>query len=81
MSKQDLLEEKERLPDFERYCNEIIDFIEDENQELDLSSDMTIIGATVLRVIADSINRRHENVVDLIDFAYTKGIDRIRKHL
>lgn len=81
MSKQDLLEEKERLPDFERYCNEIIDFIEDENQELDLSSDMTIIGAAVLRVIADSINRRHENVVDLIDFAYTKGIDRIRKHL
>jgi hypothetical protein len=76
---QQYLDESARLRDHDDYCQHLINLIDDEAQELDMSSDRAIITKAVITLLSDVLNRRIQAVDHLIEADANKTMDRFRR--
>ena len=79
MSEQRLLDELNRLEEYEQQCCDLIDLIEDGTQDLDLSADMETITLATLNVLSDTIARKNQALNNLIEAKNNQAMDRFRR--
>ena len=82
MSEQRLLDELDRLEEYEQQCCDLIGLIEDGTQDLDLTPDMETITLAALGILSDVIARKTQALQNLIEANNNQAMDRfIRRQI
>lgn len=60
-------------------CDQLIDFIETGVHQLDLSTDMSVVADSALRIVSKAVTHRIQEIDDIIEAKTNQTMDRYRR--